>query len=164
MFCDQCGTQLQPAQQNCARCGKPVLGPVGYRRNRVQEHVRLVGILWMAYSALSVVGGIVLVTVAQTIFGNVMMRMRGGPPPEVAGWLRPLLTFIGGIILIKAAAGFIAGWGLLQREPWARVVTLVVGFISLFNIPLGTALGIYTLWVLLPTQSDDEYEALAKAA
>jgi len=40
----------------------------------------------------------------------------------------------------------------------------VVGFISLFNIPLGTALGIYTLWVLLPTQSDDEYQALAKAA
>ncbi len=164
MFCDQCGTQLQSAQQSCASCGKPVLGPVAYRRNRVQEHVRLVGILWMAYSALSVVGGIILVTVAQTIFGNVMTRMTGGPPPEVAGWLRPLLTFIGGIILIKAAAGFIAGWGLLQREPWARVVTLVVGFISLFNIPLGTALGIYTLWVLLPTQSDDEYEALAKAA
>jgi primosomal protein N' len=48
MFCDQCGTQLQSGQQSCARCGKAVLGPVGYRRNRVQEHVRLVGILWMA--------------------------------------------------------------------------------------------------------------------
>jgi hypothetical protein len=68
------------------------------------------------------------------------------------------------MILIKGAAGFIAGWGLLQREPWARVVTLVIGFISLFNIPLGTAIGIYTLWVLLPAQSDDEYQALAKAA
>ncbi len=163
MFCDQCGTQLQSGQQNCARCGKPVLGPVAYRRNRVQEHVRLVGILWMAYSALSVVGGVVLVVVAQTFFGGVM-RFPNGPPPEFIGWLRPFLTFIGGLVLVEAAAGFIAGWGLLQREPWARVVTLVVGFISLFNVPLGTALGIYTLWVLLPTQSDDEYQALAKAA
>jgi hypothetical protein len=163
MFCDQCGTQLQSGQQTCARCGKPVLGPVGSRRNRVQEHVRLVGILWMAYSALSVVGGIVLVIIARTLFGG-FIRMPDGPPPEFTSWLSPFLTFIGVMILIKAAAGFIAGWGLLQREPWARVVTLVVGFISLFNIPLGTALGIYTLWVLLPTQSDDEYQALAKAA
>jgi hypothetical protein len=160
MFCDQCGTQLQPAQQSCARCGKPVLGPVGYRRNRVQEHVRLVGILWMAYSALTVVAGVVLTIVARTIFGGHF----NGPPPEVSAWLGPFLTFIAGIILIKGAAGFIAGWGLLQREPWARAVTLVIGFISLFNVPIGTALGIYTLWVLLPTQSDDEYQALAKAA
>jgi hypothetical protein len=78
--------------------------------------------------------------------------------------MRPMLTLIGGVILGKAAAGFVAGWGLLQREPWARVVTLVVGFLTLFSIPLGTALGIYTLWVLLPTQSDDEYQALAKVA
>jgi hypothetical protein len=163
MFCDQCGTQLQPAQQSCGRCGKAVLGPVGYRRNRVQEHVRLVGILWMAYSALLVLAGVAVEIVAHTIFSGVGV-FRQGPPAEISDWLRPLLTFVGGLVLIKAAAGFIAGWGLLQRESWARAATLIVGFISLFNIPLGTALGIYTLWVLLPTQSDDEYLALTKAA
>ena len=163
MFCDQCGTQLQPAQQSCSRCGKPVLGPSAYRRNRVQEHVRLVGILWLAYSALLVLGGIAVWVVAHTIFGR-GMRMDGGPPPEVSMWLRPLLTVVSGMIMVKAAAGFMAGWGLLQRESWARTLTLVVGFVSLLNVPLGTALGIYTLWVLLPTQSDDEYQALARAA
>ena len=90
--------------------------------------------------------------------------MPDGPPPEISAWLRPFLTFIGGLILVKAVAGFFAGWGLLQREPWARVVALILGFLSLFNVPIGTALGIYTLWVLLPTQSDDEYQALANAA
>jgi predicted nucleic acid-binding Zn ribbon protein len=163
MFCDQCGTQLQPTQQTCGRCGKPVLGPIAYRRNRVQEHVRLVGILWMAYSALLVVGGVAVMIVANTVFGGAF-RPPSGPPLEVSAWLRPLLTFVGGLVLLKAAAGFIAGWGLLQRESWARVAALIVGFISLFNVPIGTALGIYTLWVLLPTQSDDEYQALAKAA
>jgi hypothetical protein len=163
MFCDQCGAQLQAGQTSCARCGKAVIGLVQYRRNRVQEHVRLVGILWLAYSALALVGGAVVVVVAHTIFGGAF-PMHGGPPPEIANWLRPLLSFIGGLILLKAAAGFIAGWGLLQRETWARVVALVVGFISLFNIPLGTAIGIYTLWVLLPAQSDEEYQALARAA
>jgi hypothetical protein len=41
---------------------------------------------------------------------------------------------------------------------------LVVGFVALLSVPIGTALGIYTLWVLLPSQSDDEYKALTQAA
>jgi glucose uptake protein GlcU len=60
--------------------------------------------------------------------------------------------------------GFFAGWGLLQHEEWARVFALVVGFIALLNVPIGTALGIYTLWVLLPSQSAEQYKALAQAA
>ncbi|HYL16834.1 MAG TPA: zinc ribbon domain-containing protein [Terriglobales bacterium] len=163
MFCDQCGAPLSAGQQRCGRCGKEILGRVDAiyaRRNRVQEHVRLLGILWMAYSALNVVGGVILVVLANTLFGHLSQM---GPPPEVTTWLRPFLTVIGCLILVKAAAGFIAGWGLLQREPWGRILALIVGFISLFNIPIGTALGIYTLWVLLPSQSDEDYRAFSQA-
>jgi len=163
MFCDQCGTQLQVGQSNCARCGKPVVLANTYRKNRVQEHVRLLGILWLAYSGLMAVGAVVVWIVAQTVFGG-MLRAPDGPPAEVIAWLHPLLTFISGLILVLAAAGFIAGWGLLQREPWGRVVALVLAFVALFKPPLGTALGIYSLWVLLPTQSEDEYNAMSKAA
>jgi hypothetical protein len=163
MYCDHCGGQLQAGAPRCGRCGKTVLGSIELRRSRVREHVRLVGILWIAYSALHVVAGIAVIIVAQTIFGNVI-HVQHGPPPEVAVWLRPLLTVVGWLILAKAAAGFLAGWGLLQREDWARTVALVMGFVALLNVPIGTALGIYTLWVLLPSQSDDEYKALAQAA
>ena len=163
MFCDQCGAQLQAGDARCGRCGKTVLGLVELRRSRVREHVRLLGILWMAYSALYVVAGMAVLVGAQTIFGGTF-HIHGGPPPEVTVWLRPLLTCVGWLILLIAATGFFTGWGLLQREGWARTVALVVGFVALLRIPLGTALGIYTLWVLLPTQTDDEYKALAQAA
>jgi len=67
-------------------------------------------------------------------------------------------------VVVKAFAGFAVGWGLLQREPWARTVAVVLAFVSLFfNVPFGTALGIYTLWVLLPAKSDAEYEEEARA-
>ena len=163
MYCDQCGTQLQPNEARCGRCGKTVVGLVELRRSRVREHVRLLGILWMAYSALHVVAGIGAIVVANTIFGR-YIHIQGGPPPEITIWLRPLITVVGWLILVKAAAGFLAGWGLLQKQDWARTVALVVGFVALLNVPIGTALGIYTLWVLLPAQSDDEYQALARAA
>jgi hypothetical protein len=117
----------------------------------------------MAYSALHVVAGVIVIIVARTIFGHAI-HIPNGPPPEVTIWLRPLISAIGWFILAKAAAGFVAGWGLLQREEWARIVALVMGFVALLNVPIGTALGIYTLWVLLPRESDDEYRALARAA
>jgi len=161
MFCDQCGTSLVAGQPRCGRCGKEILGPIDaryLRQNRVQEHIRLLGILWMALSAFNVVGGSVLIVIANTLFGPMGHNSAGSM------WLRPFLTFIGVLVLAKGGAGFLAGWGLLQRQQWGRVLALVVGFISLFNIPIGTALGIYTLWVLLPSQSDEEYRALATAA
>jgi hypothetical protein len=50
----------------------------------------------------------------------------------------------------------------MRREPWARVLTLVLAFLVLFiNIPVGTAVGVYTMWVLLPHESEREYEALS---
>jgi hypothetical protein len=112
---------------------------------------------------MTVLGGIAVEIVAHT-FLSPNSPNSPGPPMDVRIWLSPFLTIIGGVIVLKAALGFVAGWGLLQREHWGRTAALVVGFVSLFNVPIGTALGVYTLWVLLPTQSDDDYRALATAA
>lgn len=162
MFCDQCGNAIVPGQQFCSQCGKVVAGTVQViQRSRVQQHVRLLAILWIAYSALDVIGGVVMIVLAGTMFGHLGQVTE--MPSGVLIWLRPLMVSLGSITLVKAAAGFFAGWGLLHREPWARILALIVGFLALLNIPLGTALGIYTLWVLLPAQSDQEYRLLGQS-
>jgi hypothetical protein len=38
---------------------------------------------------------------------------------------------------------------LINYKPWARVLMVVVSAISLIHVPLGTAVGVYGLWVLL---------------
>jgi len=159
MFCDGCGATVQPGQGFCSRCGKAVVGPVTAmqpRRGRVQDHVHLLGILWLAISAFNTIGGVILYILGNTLFAH---PNEMGAPTSTA-FLRPLLSVVAIFILAKAACGFTAGWGLLQREPWARVIALVLGFISLFNIPFGTAVGVYTMWVLLPGQSQEEYDTL----
>jgi zinc ribbon protein len=160
MFCDKCGAGLQADQSFCSRCGKEVSGLIaGYpQRNRVREHVRLLGIFWLALSALDGLMGVASYVVAQTVFNQ-------GMHPTRPAFLHPLLSFIGVVVMAKAFAGFATGWGLLQREPWARTVAVVLAIPSLFfNVPFGTALGIYTLWVLLPGESDAEYEKEARSA
>lgn len=162
MFCDGCGTQLQGGHAFCPSCGKQIregMSLAAPRPSRVREHVRLLGILWLAYSAFHVVAGIVLLIISNTIFLNLPDGPARGP-----AFLHPLLTGIAIVLLIKSVVGVAAGWGLLQREPWARILCLIVSFVSLFHVPIGTALGIYSLWVLLPTHSDREYEAQARAA
>jgi hypothetical protein len=151
MFCDKCGTPLQSVQRFCSRCGKELAGITSLAypaRGRVAEHVRLVGILWLAWAAFEMVSSAVLYITADTLF----LR------PGSHLWLHTFMSAIAVLILVKATAGFAAGWGLLQRESWARLLTLVLAFVSLFHVPFVTALCVYTLWVLLPAGSEHEYE------
>jgi len=164
MYCDGCGTAMQPGQAFCSKCGKQIVGPVSLvqpRPGRVQEHVRLLGLFWLGLSAFNTMASIILYVMANTLFAH--MRELGSPEAPTS-FLRPLLSVVAMLLLAKAGCGFIAGWGLLQHERWARVIALVLAFLSLFtNIPFGTALGIYTMWVLLPARSEQEYDALVEA-
>lgn len=157
MFCDACGSEVQLGQSFCSHCGKQLRAPVmqmPQRRGRVHEHVQLLGILWLAFSGFNAVGGL-LVLLAYNLFVGRM---------NVPLFLHPLLAGIGWFILLKSAVGLAAGFGLLQRELWARTLVLILAFIALFtSIPFGTALGVYTMWVLLPRESEQEYEAMADA-
>src|ERR1700727_399918 len=160
MFCDGCGSAMQAGQGFCSRCGKQIVGPVSFTipfRGRVQEHLHLVGILWLSLSAFYVIGGMILLLMANTLLAP-------GGGAEAPFFVRPLLSVVAIFVLVKALVGFIAGWGVTQREPWARTLVLVLSFVSLFNVPFGTAVGAYTMWVLLASGAEEEYEGLMRKA
>jgi len=50
---------------------------------------------------------------------------------------------------VIALPGLIGGIGLLKHQEWARITIIIVSILSLVDIPLGTALGGYSLWVLM---------------
>ena len=159
MYCDSCGATLSPAACFCPGCGKaiavPSISPTG---GRVGRHVQLLGILWLAYGALQLLGGIVVWLVSRFILEPLTIHSR------VPVFVPMLLVGVAAFILLMAAVACAVGWGLLQREGWARILAIVLAFLELLNIPLGTALGIYTLWVLLPAQAAREYQEMTKAS
>jgi len=65
----------------------------------------------------------------------------------------PILAVVGlamaGLFVALAIPGLAAGLGLLARKSWARILAIVVAVLNLANFPIGTALGVYVLWVLL---------------
>jgi hypothetical protein len=60
------------------------------------------------------------------------------------------------LMALLGLPGLLAGYGLLKRKSWARTLTIVLGILGLVNFPIGTAIGVYTLLVLLQ-QSANEY-------
>ncbi len=158
MFCDRCGTRLQESASFCGSCGKAVkVVPMMPIQSRIAGHVRLLGIFWLAISAFRLIPGLFLVSV----FSH---RSMGFLPPDVPHFLPGLLRSVGGLFLAFAVLGILTGWGLLERQPWARMTAIVLGCFNLVEMPFGTALGIYTLWVLLPAKSEAEYKQISRAA
>ncbi|MGB7230520.1 MAG: hypothetical protein WBD19_02545 [Candidatus Acidiferrum sp.] len=131
---------------------------------RVRRNITAVAALWLAYGILRA-----MELSWAVIFGRMFFSPWGwgGNGWPFNGWsgFEPLVwrgLLFGGISLGAFAVVYlILAWSLFQREPWARVLGIVMGCLALLRFPFGTALGIYTLWVLLPETSRREYDAMA---
>lgn len=66
-------------------------------------------------------------------------------------------TIMLSLMLLLAAPGIIAGIGLLRRKSWARILAVVLGILNLTNFPIGTAVGVYTLYVLLQSDAGEVF-------
>ena len=66
------------------------------------------------------------------------------------------LTFglvISSFVALSIIPVFVAAFGLVGRRPWGPVAALIAGIISLPNIPLGTGVGIYAIWLFLESRN-----------
>jgi hypothetical protein len=77
-------------------------------------------------------------------------------------WMGAWMPFAITTLLFWCALAALTAYGLSSRQPWARGLALVCGVWALIHPLLGTALGIYTLWVLGPSLSGMEYERLTR--
>lgn len=176
MICPGCGVVVGEDVQFCTKCGSPIQAmqpsapPPGYAAyppavgvSRVQRHLQVLGILWCAYGILRLVrGALAIFFIGKFVtHGFFDWPGWGGSAQFSGGWIHALIPFIGIAALISAALSLLVGYALLTRRPWGRVLGIVIGILALINIPFGTALGIYTLWVLASGPSGMEYEAIA---
>ncbi|MEZ4633730.1 MAG: hypothetical protein R2856_01910 [Caldilineaceae bacterium] len=61
--------------------------------------------------------------------------------------------WFGFLVALGLPGIFSLGIGLLMRKSWGRYLAIIVGILNLPNLPIGTALGIYSLWVLFKTEA-----------
>jgi len=164
MFCNKCGKELAQGIQFCPACGQPVgVAPIPSSVARVANHHKVVGVFWMIFSGLFVLGGLAMVLFVNAIFEAVAHS--GQPQANFPiGVIQSVISVIGAVFMAMASVGIFAGWGVFKLLPWGRIVAIVLSFpVMIISIPFGTALGIYTLWVLLPDEQGKEYATLSGA-
>ena len=120
----------------------------------MDTHVKVLGVLFIALSALGVCAALALMAVFGLSAGIVGAAADGGD----AAIALPIIGLTGTALvlfmLLISLPGLIAGWGLLKFRPWARIVGIVLCAIHLINIPFGTIMGVYGLWVLLNNETE----------
>jgi hypothetical protein len=159
MFCNYCGSPVAPEQSVCSHCGSSTTGArvASAARKRVAEHVHLLAILWFVLGAFFLIPAVVMGVLAAVV--TVPLVSEGAD--KIAFVFAPgLFVILCVVFLASAALHFGAGWGLLKMRPWGRTFALVMAFLALVSPPFDTALGVYTLFVLLPDAASDEYRQM----
>ena len=121
----------------------------------MREHIRILGILNIVVGCFAAFAGIA----ALGVMGSVakILALSSGIGDEDATAIAPIIAGVGvgvGIfLLLLAAPAVIGGWGLLHYRPWSRALMIVLSVLHLLHIPIGTALGVYGLWVLFSDET-----------
>jgi hypothetical protein len=120
----------------------------------MEKHLPLVGILNLVYRALLIIGGLVLAALA--IGFRYLLELVSysnhhhmDEVPEIVFVIAPIiLGVISAIIIVISILGIIGAIGVLKKKEWGRILLLIVSFFNLLHVPLGTILGVYTIWAL----------------
>lgn len=116
----------------------------------MSSHVDFVGILFIVWGGLTVIVGLSTLALGVGAFSLITSASRaGGSGQLAAGVIAAAFVALAVIAMIWGAAHVVVGVPVRRHQPWARLLALMLGAVDLVLLPYGTALGAYTMWVLL---------------
>lgn len=122
-------------------------------KRNMKQHVSLVGALHLGFGILGLLGALTIYLTFHFVFEFV----------DEEPMARTVLSFVGNtlsiIVLFFSSLGIIGGAGLFTYKPWSRILVMIVSAINCLNIPIGTAKGIYSIWVLMQPETIELFES-----
>jgi hypothetical protein len=140
--------------QSSAQSGEKV--EIEMDEKQIKQHIPILGVLHLASGVLWAIIGVFIFLFLSGLGAAVH-------DPVAFRVLTVVGTVVGTLLVVLSVPGMVAGYGLLKQRSWARGLAIAVGFLSLFNVPIGTLIGIYTLFVLLQTDAGEYFVALKQA-
>ncbi len=117
----------------------------------MERHINIVAAIQLGFSILGIILGIFVYRLLFVIGGFVDESQA-----QTVIFVIAKIAFA--FIILLSLPGIVAGIGLLKRKEWARILSLILGVIDLINFPLGTAIGIYTIWVMVQTEVIQQFK------
>ena len=119
---------------------------------RLDSHKKALGIIYIITGALTIIGMLFLNAFLAIIFSFALNEV----DPNDQQTLEMVSEFVQYVpvivITFSSIPTLIAGFGLLTKKSWAILFALIMGCLKLFSFPIGTAIGIYAIWIYLEEQ------------
>lgn len=113
----------------------------------METHVKVVAILHLVFSGFFLLIGLVIAVLM--VSGGLISGDRTAL--AITSGLGFLFAVLFTVLSVPAIIGAV---GTLKFRNWARILLIIVGTLNLPGFPIGTALGIYTLWVLFHKETE----------
>lgn len=128
----------------------------------MRDHVKILAIVNIVFGCLGILAALAIGGMFAVTGTMVGVAAQHEPDAAVAAGVLGLIgTGLFILLLVVSAPSIVAGWGLLNFKPWARILGIVLSALNLINFPIGTAVGGYGLWVLLNTETERLFRAPA---
>ena len=112
----------------------------------MEKHVTIAAILKIGLGILGIL--IAVIAFVAVVGGGIISR------DQEAIFITSLVgSIIALVLVLLSVPGIVGGIGLLRRWPWARILVLILAVFDLVNIPFGTFVGAYTIWVLMQDET-----------
>jgi hypothetical protein len=108
-------------------------------------HVRVAAWLHIVLGALAAS----VLTLAAMMFGLFGAYASTQPQGGIVGWFLGFGAIVVGFFVALAAFEIVGAVMLLRGSTAGRVITIVYSVLGLLGFPIGTIVGVYSLWALL---------------
>jgi ATP/ADP translocase len=128
----------------------------------MRKHVELVGVLFFVWGALFALIGVSFLALA---FGTAAIATSAQGDRQFAAGVTAA-TFAG-LAAVSLIWGFIHIWDAVavrHGRALGRAVAMVIAVLNLVLLPVGTALGVYALWVLTHDDTRPHFEDTRQAS
>jgi hypothetical protein len=127
----------------------------------VRPHVDFLGVLFIVWGLLTTLVGLSTISLGVGAVSLIASASRGGAGQVAAGFTAAAFTTLGIIAIAWGVVHVAIGMAVRRRSHSARILALMLGAVDLLLLPYGTALGCYTLWVLLNEEGKRMFEPAA---
>lgn len=120
-------------------------------------HRKIVGVLHIITGLMALVPVLLMWVIFGGAMGLVAKLSHGEPDAAavnavVGVGLAAVATIVSIVVGVVGAFSLAAGIGVMRRAAWGDVLAMISAALHVFNVPVGTALGVYTFWALLKAE------------
>ena len=114
----------------------------------MNSHIKALGAIYLIWGGMGIIAGVIVLAIL--VIGGGLMATEDPEAGLVVGTIAVILMLL---IAIISVPNILAGWALIKHKSWGRILTIILSILNLPALPLGTALGVYGLWVLFQPET-----------